>query len=64
MLDVGNFNLFVMILVNYDVLVGWYFSENLFLEVVVFYKDIENFIVDVNGIGMFIVDLFFILLVN
>ena len=33
--------------VNYDASVGWYPSENLFLEAAAFYKDIENFIVDV-----------------
>jgi|TARA_Y100001970_G_scaffold94924_2_gene119666 iron complex outermembrane recepter protein len=50
--------------VNYDASVGWYPSENLFLEAAVFYKDIENFIVDVNGIGMSIADLPLTLPVN
>jgi len=63
-LDVGNPNLLAMTSVNYDASVGWYPSENLFLEAAVFYKDIENFIVDVNGIGMSIADLPLTLPVN
>lgn len=63
-LDVGNFNFVVMMFINYDVLIGWYLSENFFMEVVVFYKDIDNFIVDVNGIGMVFNDLLLMFLVN
>tara|TARA_B000000460_G_scaffold43754_5_gene27415 strand:+ start:351 stop:3296 length:2946 start_codon:yes stop_codon:yes gene_type:complete len=63
-LDVGNPNLLAMTSVNYDASVGWYPSENLFLEAAAFYKDIENFIVDVNGIGMSIADLPLTLPVN
>lgn len=63
-LDVGNPNLLAMTSVNYDASVGWYPNENLFLEAAVFYKDIENFIVDVNGIGMSIADLPLTLPVN
>ena len=51
-LDVGNPNLLAMTSINYDASIGWYPSENLFMEAAVFYKDIDNFIVDVNGIGM------------
>ncbi len=56
-LDVGNPNLLAMTSINYDASIGWYPSENLFMEAAVFYKDIDNFIVDVNGIGMSIADL-------
>lgn len=51
-------------LINYDVLLSWYVSEDLFMEIGLFYKDIENFIVDVNGIFMLLVDLLVCLLVN
>jgi TonB-dependent receptor len=56
-LNVGNPNLVAMTSVNYDVSVSWYASEDLFLEAALFYKDIDNFIIDVNGIGMSIADL-------
>lgn len=51
-LDVGNPNLLAMTSINYDASIGWYPSEDLFMEAAIFYKDIDNFIVDVNGIGM------------
>ncbi len=63
-LDVGNPNLLAMTSVNYDASIGWYPSENLFMEAAVFYKDIDNFIVDVNGISMSLADLPLTLPVN
>ena len=63
-LDVGNPNLLAMTSVNYDASIGWYPSENLFMEAAIFYKDIDNFIVDVNGITMSIEDLPLALPVN
>jgi len=63
-LDVGNPNLLAMTSVNYDASIGWYPDENLFMEAAIFYKDIDNFIVDVNGIGMAINDLPLTLPVN
>ena len=63
-LDVGNPNLLAMTSVNYDASIGWYPDEDLFMEAAIFYKDIENFIVDVNGIGMSIDNLPLTLPVN
>lgn len=63
-LDVGNPNLLAMTSTNYDASIGWYPTENLFLEAAVFYKDIKNFIVDVNGIGRALDDLPITLPVN
>ena len=63
-LDVGNPNLVAMTSINYDASIGWYPSENLFMEAAIFYKDIDNFIVDVNGIGMALNDLPLTLPVN
>ncbi len=37
---------------NFDASIGWYPSPDLFFEVALFYKDIDNFIVDVRGIPM------------
>ncbi|MDN4501231.1 TonB-dependent receptor [Alteromonadaceae bacterium BrNp21-10] len=56
-LEVGNPNLLAMTSVNYDASIGWYPSEDLFMELAIFYKDIDNFIVDVNGVTMSIQDL-------
>lgn len=56
-LDVGNPNLTAMTSINYDASLSWYASEDLFMEIGLFYKDIENFIIEVNGIGMSIADL-------
>ncbi|WP_416305985.1 TonB-dependent receptor [Neptunicella sp. SCSIO 80796] len=56
-LDVGNPNLLAMTSVNYDASIGWYPSKDLFMEAAIFYKDIDNFIVDVSGITMSIDDL-------
>ncbi len=51
-LQVGNPNLVAMTSNNFDTSIGWYPSKNLFMEVALFYKDIDNFIVDVSGISM------------
>lgn len=63
-LDVGNPNLLAMTSVNYDASIGWYPSKDLFMEASIFYKDIDNFIVDVNGITMSLEDLPLTLPVN
>ena len=34
---------------NFDASISWYASEDLFLQAAVFYKDIDDFVVDVNG---------------
>ena len=51
-LQVGNPNLVAMTSNNFDASIGWYPSPDLFFEVALFYKDIDNFIVDVRGIPM------------
>lgn len=56
-LDVGNPNLLPMTSINYDASIGWYPDENLFMEAALFYKDIDNFIVDVSGVSMSLEDL-------
>ena len=48
-IQVGNPNLKPMTSTNFDASIGWYASENLFLQAAVFYKDISDFIVSVNG---------------
>ncbi|MGO4894310.1 TonB-dependent receptor [Flavobacterium sp. W21_SRS_FM6] len=63
-LDVGNPNLVAMTSINYDASIGWYPSKDLFMEASLFYKDIDNFIVDVNGITMSLPDLPLTLPVN
>ncbi|WP_448212966.1 TonB-dependent receptor [Colwellia sp. MEBiC06753] len=57
LLEVGNPNLLAMTSTNYDASIGWYPSEDLFMEAAIFYKDIDNFIVDVAGIQMSLEDL-------
>ena len=56
-LRVGNPNLVAMTSDNLDASFGWYPSKELFMEVAVFYKNIDNFIIDVTGIQMGIDDL-------
>ena len=51
-LQVGNPNLVAMTSNNLDASIGWYPSPDLFFEVALFYKDIDNFIVDVRGIPL------------
>ncbi|MBA6225372.1 TonB-dependent receptor [Colwellia sp. MB02u-18] len=49
-LKVGNPNLVAMSSTNFDTSIGWYPSENLFLEASFFHKNIDNFIYDAVGI--------------
>lgn len=48
-LEFGNPGLKAMSSINYDASIGWYASEDLFLQAALFYKDISDFIVDVQG---------------
>ena len=48
-LNFGNPTLTAMTATNFDASISWYASEDLFLQAAVFYKDIEDFVVDVNG---------------
>ncbi|MBX2859232.1 MAG: TonB-dependent receptor [Cellvibrionaceae bacterium] len=48
-LEVGNPNLTAMTSINLDTSVGWYPSDDLFVQAAFFYKDIQDFIVDVTG---------------
>jgi len=48
-MQIGNPNLKPMTATNFDASIGWYANENLFLQAAVFYKDIKDFIVAVNG---------------
>jgi len=49
-MKVGNPNLVAMSSINFDTSIGWYPSEDLFLEASFFYKNIDNFIYDAVGI--------------
>ena len=51
-MQVGNPNLDPMTSTNFDASIGWYASDNLFLQAAVFYKDIKDFIVDVSGASL------------
>lgn len=51
-IQIGNPNLKPMTATNFDASIGWYASENLFLQAAVFYKDIDDFIIAVNGASM------------
>ncbi|MFK3864415.1 TonB-dependent receptor [Pseudoalteromonas rhizosphaerae] len=62
--QVGNPNLVAMTSDNFDASFGWYPSKELFMEAAVFYKNIDNFIVDVTGIQMGINELPLTLPVN
>ncbi|TMN69717.1 TonB-dependent receptor [Pseudoalteromonas sp. S1727] len=62
--QVGNPNLVAMTSDNFDASFGWYPSKELFMEAAVFYKNIDNFIVDVTGIQMGIDELPLTLPVN
>ncbi|ACE85363.1 TonB-dependent receptor [Cellvibrio japonicus] len=48
-LRLGNPNLVAMTSVNYDASVSWYIDENIFLQAAFFYKDIDDYIVEVRG---------------
>lgn len=45
----GNPKLDPMTSTNLDVSIGWYASEDLFLQAAFFYKDIKDFIINVSG---------------
>ncbi|MCF2949602.1 TonB-dependent receptor [Paraglaciecola aquimarina] len=47
---VGNPNLVAMSSTNFDTSIGWYPSEDLFMEASFFYKSIDNFIYDAVGL--------------
>jgi TonB-dependent receptor len=51
-IQLGNPNLNPMTSTNFDASIGWYASENKFLQAAVFYKDIKDFIVAINGATM------------
>ena len=51
-MQVGNPNLDPMTSTNFDASIGWYVSESKFLQAAVFYKDIKDFIVALNGATM------------
>lgn len=51
-LDFGNPALVSMTSNNFDASIAWYASEDLFLQAAIFYKDIDDFIVDVSGSAM------------
>jgi TonB-dependent receptor len=48
-IQVGNPYLKPMTSTNFDASIGWYASESLFLQAAVFYKDVKDFIIAVNG---------------
>ena len=48
-MQMGNPALDPMTSVNFDASIGWYASDSLFLQAAVFYKDIDDFIVNVNS---------------
>lgn len=48
-MELGNPNLQPMNSVNLDASIGWYADSNQFLQAAVFYKDITDFIVEVQG---------------
>jgi len=56
-ISVGNPKLDAMTSTNFDSSIGWYASENLFLQAAAFYKDIDDFIVDVSGVSSTLEDL-------
>ncbi|UUA71573.1 TonB-dependent receptor [Cellvibrio sp. QJXJ] len=56
-LRLGNPSLVAMTSTNYDASIGWYFDESLFMQAAIFYKDIADYIVDVQGVQMAVRDL-------
>lgn len=51
-LKFGNPGLKAMTSNNFDASIGWYADDDLFLQAAVFYKDIDDFIVDINGVPL------------
>lgn len=56
-LNFGNPTLKAMTSTNFDASIAWYADEDLFLQAAFFYKDIDDFIVNVRGTGMSLEDL-------
>lgn len=56
-INFGNPGLKAMKSVNFDASVGWYASKDLFLQAAVFYKDISDFIIEVQGSSAVLSDL-------
>ncbi|MCQ3828642.1 TonB-dependent receptor [Microbulbifer elongatus] len=56
-LEIGNPKLDAMTATNFDVSLGWYASENLFIQGAAFYKQIDDFIVEVAGANLNLSDL-------
>jgi len=56
-LKYGNPNLVAMTSVNYDASIGWYADDSLFMQAAFFYKDIDDYIVEVQGARAVLSDL-------
>ncbi|WP_288131637.1 TonB-dependent receptor [Microbulbifer sp.] len=56
-LEIGNPKLDAMNSTNLDLSLGWYASENLFIQGAAFYKSIDDFIVEVAGADLNLADL-------
>ncbi|WP_226664633.1 TonB-dependent receptor [Microbulbifer aggregans] len=56
-LEIGNPKLDPMTATNFDVSLGWYANENLFIQAAAFYKQIDDFIVEVSGADLNLADL-------
>ncbi|WP_299597310.1 TonB-dependent receptor [uncultured Microbulbifer sp.] len=56
-LEIGNPKLDAMTATNFDISLGWYASENLFIQGAAFYKQIDDFIVEVAGADLKLADL-------
>lgn len=56
-INLGNPTLKAMTSVNLDTSISWYASEDLYVQAAFFYKDIDDFIVEVSGISSTLEDL-------
>lgn len=56
-LEYGNPGLVAMQSVNYDASIGWYADDSLFMQAALFYKDIDDYIVEVQGARANLADL-------
>lgn len=56
-INFGNPGLKAMKSINFDASIGWYASKDLFLQAAVFYKDISDFIINVQGASASLSDL-------
>lgn len=50
-LELGNPNLAAMTSTNFDASISWYAADDLYMQAAVFYKDIDDFIVNVSGVS-------------